>query len=462
MLFTDTQKIYYTYGARDYVEQDNYNAQIKFYYEYRPNEQKVYVTNISFTLTKNDGTPVPNPFSSIANINNWLDENSPREQGIITFYVNGQQALQFNFNDKFNDKQKKYYYEQSGEDNNYKNIFFLKKDLLLYQDSFSLPSLSDEVTVKFNTMGLYGIDTGNVRRYLRFYNTPTPIILPINNTYEIKQEGIVGNTNAANDTDGNIRLLYQIRHYNSREDIMYDATPFSPVANQDYLFYKLQIGRGDCREVTHFRIGIGVNDQSEFTSDYTVYPTGNTYLKILVNNIDIIQYLRESIYNATSQSFHNKTTAGTGSFPMYTGKTGSTYETGLTYSGSWYQVFDNLTENKYKIIPQGLYPLTPGTTINITLSCSNIYQHYGYTGGTQSGYYWFSNGGNTCNQFHVPLNPGSNNTATGIFVPTDGCVYIHNGTNFEAYIPYIYNETTSTWEQYLPYIYNGADWELQG
>ena len=452
MLFTATQKIYYTYGeGRSYVEQNNYNAQIKFYYEYRPDEQKVYVTNINFTLTDNNGNGVSNPFGSIANINNWANGIGPQEQGIITFFVNGQQTLQFNLNNK------EYYYEQNG------NIFFLKKDLLLYQDSFSLSSLSDEVTVTFNTMGLYGLDTGYVKRYLRFYNeTSTPIILPINNTYEIKQEGIVGNTNAANDTDGNIRLLYQIRHYNSREDIMYDATPFSPVANQDYLFYKLQIGRGDCREVTHFRIGIGVNDQSEFTGDYTVYPTGNTYLKILVNNIDIIQYLRESIYNATSQSFHNKTTAGTGSFPMYTGKTGSTYETGLTYSGSWYQVFDNLTENKYKIIPQGLYPLTPGTTINITLSCSNIYQHYGYTGGTQSGYYWFSNGGNTCNQFHVPLNPGSNNTATGIFVPTDGCVYIHNGTNFEAYIPYIYNETTSTWEQYLPYIYNGADWELQG
>jgi len=36
---------------------------------------------------------------------------------------------------------------------------------------------------------------------------------------------------------------------------------------------------------------------------------------------------------------------------MYTGKTGSTHETGLTYSGSWYQVFDNLTNNDFKIIP---------------------------------------------------------------------------------------------------------------
>ena len=462
MLFTATQKIYYTYGeGRSYVKQNNYNAQIKFYYEYRPDEQKVYVTNISFTLTDNNGTPVPNPFSSIANINNWYGGVGPWEQGIITFFVNGQQALQFNTNNK------EYYYEQSGENNDYKNIFFLKKDLLLYQDSFSLSSLSDEVTVTFDTMGLYGLDTGWVRRYLRFYNeTETPIILPINNTYEIKQEGIVGNTSAANDIDGNIRLLYQIRHYNSGEDIMYDATPFSPVANQDYLFYKLQIGRGDCREVTHSRIGIGVNNQSDFTSNYTVYPTGNTYLKILVNNTDIIQYLKESIYNTTSynvsQSFQNKTTAGIGGFPMYTGKTGSTHETGLTYSGSWYQVFDNLTNNDFKIIPQGLYPLTPGTTIDITLSCSNIYQHYGYEGGTQSGYYWFSDGGNTCKQFHVPLKPGTNNTATGIFVPTDGCVYIHNGTNFEAYIPYIYNETTSTWEQCLPYIYNGTDWELQG
>jgi hypothetical protein len=82
MLFTDTQPIYYAYSSKPYTLCSDYNAQIKFYYEYRPDEQKVYVTNISFTLTKDTGgkkISISDPFRSIANINHWDNGDVPRE-----------------------------------------------------------------------------------------------------------------------------------------------------------------------------------------------------------------------------------------------------------------------------------------------------------------------------------------------------------------------------------------------
>ena len=462
MVHSITQNVYYKpgSGASDHYSLTTYKAQTNIYYEYRPNESKIYITQINVKLMdSNDQDITQDLFYIIAGVpNNGNQPNwaagDPLQQGTIQFFVNGTQVLNFSTGS----------YAFQSESHSKK---ILMDDFITYQNSFPISSLNDVITVQFNEFGTWGriFDkryNGYTHRYLQFCATSPAETLPITETYEVKSSGLVGNSGNANDSTGNIRLQYEIRHYNMNEDIIYDNTLFSTSSGGDYLFYKLEAGRERCTSVTHAKIGIGVNEYSSFSSNYTNYPTGNTYLKILVNDTDIIQYLRQSIYNATGQSFYSRTDAGTGGYPMYTGLTGSgSYNKGLTASENWYPVFDNILANDFKIIPQGLYPLISGSTISITLSCSNVYQHYGYEGGTQSGYYWFT-GQSVCNQFHVPLNPGSNNTVTGIFVPTDGCVYIHNGTSFDAYIPYIYNESTSTWEQYLPYIYNGTDWELQG
>lgn len=458
MVYSITQNIQYAPGSSDPYSATSYKAQTNIYYEYRPDESKIYITQIYCKLMDSNNQDITQDiFEIIAGVPNngnqpYWRSGDPRQMGTIQFFVNGTEVLNFATGD----------YAFCSESDSKK---ILMNDLKTYQKSFSISSLNDVVTFKFNNFGSSGkiYDTqysSYTYRYLRFCVTSSPEVLPIVQTYEIKNYGIIGNENDANDSTGNIRLFYEIRHYNTNEDIVYDNTLFSPTIDNYYLFYQLQIGREKCTSVTHARIGIGVDDYSSFTSNYTDYPTGNTYLKVLVNNVDVIQYLRESIYNATSQSFYSRTDAGTGRFPMYTGLTGSgTYTMGLTYSGSWYPIFDTITANNFKIIPSGLYPLTSGATINITLSCSNIYQHYGYEGGTQQGYYWFT-GTNVCNQFHVPLNPGSNNSVSGLTVPAEGCIYISNGTNFEAYATYIFNGTD--WEQYLPYIHNGTDWELQG
>ena len=451
MLYTVTQNVYYNGTIKD-----NYYCQSRIFYDYNPIDSKIYIYHVDFILTDNNGDPVTNPFVTIAGLSSNVSwGRDPHYIGTITFYVNDTEVFNFSQGPSSDPNVSPYFsYTQVN------NIFIPRQHLAPFIGSFSISSLSDTITIQLSNVGYEGQTSDWVSRSLRFCTMSTPDNFPIEQTYEVKSSGIVGNSDAPNDGTGNIRLLYEIRHYNINDNLIYHGTPFSTISGENYLFYKLQAGRSSCDVVTYAKIYVG-SDNYGYTIDYSEYSSGVRYLKVLVNNIDIIQSLRESIYNATSQSFCGRYSQGE---PYWTGigttASGSRrYRSGQTYSSVWYDIFDNLSSNNYKIIPQGLYHLTAGTPINITLSCSNMYSHYGTSGGTQSGNYWWNNG--SCSQFHVPLVVGNNNAVSNIEVPIDGCVYIHNGTSFDAYIPYIYNETNSTWEQYLPYIYNGTDWELQ-